>query len=181
MKIATLGLVLRDDTLLLGEKKKGEIGIGRLSGPGGKLEEEKEETFEECLIRETDEEFHLELDPTSLEMVAYIVFHKGRTDSSLFNWFLNLFGLGGIPDFGVYVYRACLLPCQQLKETDDMIPGWYPLNNLPYEKMYEADRYWLLTAALGIKFCANVYYLGRAEKFGHIDTFPFKMNQVPYI
>ena len=38
MKTATLGIVLQDGNVLLGEKKKGEIGTGVLSGPGGKLD-----------------------------------------------------------------------------------------------------------------------------------------------
>ncbi len=170
MKIATLGIVLQDGAVLLGEKKKGEIGTGVLSGPGGKLE--PGETLEGCLIRETREELAIELDPASLELVAYIVFHKGRTRFTSLNKVLNIFRLGNEPDFGVFVYRARILS-GRLVETADMIPAWYPLSDLPLERMYEADRHWFSKAAHGEKFHANVHYHGRAKDFSHIEFLPF--------
>jgi 8-oxo-dGTP diphosphatase len=57
-----------------------------------------------------------------------------------------------------------------------MTPRWYPLDEIPYERMYEADRYWMPIVVAGHKIRANVYYLGRAEKFDHIEIFPFKMS-----
>ena len=88
MRIATLGIVLDENgRILLGEKKKGEIGTGKLSGPGGKLD--PGETLEECLIRETREELEIELDSASLELVANIDFYVAYKI-----------------DFHVYVYRA---------------------------------------------------------------------------
>ena len=151
MKIATLGIVLRDDMVLLGEKKRGEIGTGVLSGPGGKLD--LGETYEQCLLRETREELEIELDPASLELSALIDFYA----------------MGEI-DFRVHVYRAKVLS-GELKETADMVPAWYPLYKLPYERMYEADRYWLPRVLDGEKFRANVYYRDRARDFDRIEFF----------
>jgi 8-oxo-dGTP diphosphatase len=153
MKIATLGIVLQGGFVLLGEKKKGEIGTGVLSGPGGKLD--PGETLEECLIRETREELEIELDPASLELVAVIDFHAG-----------------GVVDFRVYTYRAKILS-GEIHETADMIPAWYPLNADTFERTYDADRHWLPKAARGEKFCANVYYRDRARDFDRIEFFPF--------
>jgi 8-oxo-dGTP diphosphatase len=171
MKIATLGIIMHDGKLLLGEKKKGEIGTGMLCGPGGKLD--LGETLPECLIRETREELSIELDPASLELVAYILFHKGRFRFMLLNKIFNFLGwTSSMPDFGVYVYRARIL-FGQLVETDDMIPGLYPLDNLPFEKMYEADRHWLPRAINGEKFNADVHYFGRARGFNRIEFLPF--------
>jgi len=153
MKIASLGIVLQGDKILLGEKKRGEIGAGKLSGPGGKLD--PGETCEECMLRETREELEIELDPASLELVALIDFYA----------------IGEI-DFRVYNYRAKILS-GEIHETDDMIPGWYPLDDATFDRTYEADRHWLPRAARGEKFCANVYYLDRAKKFERIEFFPF--------
>ncbi|MFZ3043804.1 MAG: NUDIX domain-containing protein [Minisyncoccia bacterium] len=152
MKIATLGLVFQDDKLLLGEKKRGEIGTGILSGPGGKLE--PGETLEECLIRETREELEIELDPASLELVADIDFYAAEE-----------------LDFRVRVYRANILS-GEIHETSDMIPAWYPCSDLPYDRMYESDRHWFAKAVRGQKFKANVYYKGRARDFDRIEIFP---------
>jgi len=153
MKIATLGIVTRDGLLLLGEKKKGEIGTGKLSGPGGKLD--PGETLEECLIRETREELEIELDPMSLELTAIIDFYAA-----------------GEIDFRVYVYHARILS-GEIHETSDMIPGWYLLNNSTFDRTYESDRHWLPKAARGEKFCANVYYRNRAHDFDRIEFLPF--------
>ena len=153
MKIATLGIVRKDNEILLSEKKKGEIGIGVVCGPGGKLD--PGETLPECLIRETREELEVELDPASLELVAVIDFYTGSEI-----------------DFRVYVYRAKILS-GEIHETADMIPKWYPLDDLPFARMYEADRHWLPKALRGEKFNANVYYRDRARDFDHIDFFPF--------
>lgn len=153
MKIATLGLIVEDGMVLLGEKKRGEIGTGVLSGPGGKLD--PGETLMDCLIRETREELEIELDPRSLDHVAVIDFHAA-----------------GEVDFRVYVYRARILS-GQLRETDDMIPAWYPINDDTFNRTYEADRHWLPKAVSGEKFVANVYYRDRARDFDRIEFLPF--------
>jgi len=171
MKIATLGIILQDDQILLGEKKKGEIGTGVLCGPGGKLD--PGETLEECLVRETREELAIELDPESLELVAYIIFHKGRTRFSLINRILDFFGFrSSVPDFGVYTYRT-RIRLGELIETADMIPGLYSCKDLPLERIYEADRHWLPKVIRGERFHANVYYFGRAKGFNRIEFLPF--------
>lgn len=153
MKIATLGIITKDGKILLGEKKKGEIGTGVLSGPGGKLD--PGETLEECLIRETREELEVALDPASLELVSVIDFYAA-----------------GEIDFRVYIYRAEIVS-GELHETADMVPDWYPINDATFERTYESDRHWLPKAARGEKFRANVYYKDRARDFDCIEFLPF--------
>jgi len=153
MHIATLGIILKDDKILLGEKRKGEIGTGVLSGPGGKLE--LGETLQECLARETREELEIELDPASLELVANIDFHNGDE-----------------VDFRVFVFLAKILS-GEIHTTADMIPAWYPLTEATFKRAYESDRHWLPKAARGEKFDANVYYRSRARDFSRIEFFPF--------
>jgi len=153
MKIATLGIVLQNGKILLGEKKKGEIGTGILSGPGCKLD--LGETLEECLIRETREELEMELDPTSLGLVAIIDFYAA-----------------GELDFRVYVFHASILS-GEIHETRDMIPNWYPLSEETFKRTYESDRHWLPKAVRGEKFRANVYYRSRASNFDHVEFLSF--------
>lgn len=149
MKIATLGLVIRDGKLLLGEKKKGEIGTGVLSGPGGKLD--PGESLTQCLVRETREELGIELDGNALEEVAIIDFYAA-----------------GQLDFRVHVFRTDLFT-GELTETEDMVPGWYSLDALPFDRMYEGDRHWMARAVRGEKFMADVFYSERAKKFDRIE------------
>ncbi|MDO8566914.1 MAG: NUDIX domain-containing protein [bacterium] len=153
MKVATLGIVLQRGNVLLAEKKIGEVGIGILSGPGGKLE--RGETLEGCLMRETHEELDIVLNPASLELVAVI----------------EIYAAGEI-DYCIYVYRAQIL-CGEIKETAEMIPAWYPLDDLPYDRMYGADSRWFLRAARGEKFRAQVHYHERAKGFLGINFLPF--------
>jgi len=153
MKIATLGIILKDGKILLGEKRKGEIGTGVLSGPGDKLD--PGETLPECLVRETREELEIELDPASLELVAVIDFYAA-----------------GEVDFCVYVYRTETF-FGELRETDDMIPAWYPLEDLPFDRMFDSDIHWFVRTACGEKFRANVYYRERAKDFLGIEFLPF--------
>lgn len=155
MKIATLGVVLRPGRILLGEKKRGEIGTGMLSGPGGKLD--PGETLEECLMRETREELEIELDPASLKYAVRIDFYAA-----------------GESDFRVHVYLARVLS-GRVHETAEMIPKWYPLplDKPTLDRMYEADRHWLPRAVRGEKFRANVYYHERAKGFDRIEFLPF--------
>ena len=153
MIVATLAVIPQGEKVLLGEKKKGKIGIGVLSGPGGVLE--PGETFRACLIRETREELEIELDPTSLELVGVIDFYHAEKI-----------------DFRVIIYRAQILS-GELHETDDMIPDWYPLSDETFARTYEADRFWLPKAARGERFRAKVYYRERARGFERIEFMPF--------
>ena len=52
-QLTTLLLILKDNQILLAEKKRG-FGVGKFNGIGGKVE--KDETIEGAMIRETQEE-----------------------------------------------------------------------------------------------------------------------------
>lgn len=151
MKIATLAIILQDKKVLLGHKKRGEIGSDTLNGPGGKCE--KNETPTECVIRETKEEVGIELDRAHLVETAIITFHAA-----------------GIPDFKVHIFRTRVFSGTPT-ETDEMIPDWYDIEDLPTERMLESDREWFVKAINGNKFRANVYYKGRASGFIKIEFF----------
>ena len=148
MKLATLAIIVRGDKVLLGEKKRGEIGSGTLNGPGGKLD--PGETLEECVVRETREELGIELNPLRLDKLGVITFFAHE-----------------VPDFQVHLYRTEHFT-GEIHETDDMIPGWYPIDSLPFDRMLESDRAWFARAARGEHFDAEVYYDDRAKGFREI-------------
>lgn len=156
MKTATLAIITRNNgrEVLLGMKRGGsEIGDGTLNGPGGK--QELDETILECLVRETEEEVGIVLDPKKVEKVAVITFHSG-----------------GVPDFEVHVYRTSHF-IGEPRETESMIPSWHDIEKLPVERMLESDREWFPEVIQGWKFRANVYYRERAKGFLEIKFMPF--------
>ena len=154
MKLATVAIIIRGKKVLLGFKKKGEIGSSTLNGPGGKLE--PGESIEECCVRETQEEVSVTLDKNKLEKVAVITFFAA-----------------GAPDFEVHFFRTEHFAGEP-QETIDMIPGWYDINDLPLDRMLESDRQWFSKVILGQKFKARVYYRRRAADFERIEFLPFE-------
>ena len=153
MKIATLALIIKNNQILLGYKKKGEIGQKTLNGPGGKKEDN--ESLEKCLVRETKEEVGITLDIDKLEKVGIITFFNAET-----------------PDFEVHIFRTEYFLGTPI-ETLDMVPDWYDIDNLPLDKMLESDREWFPKMANGEKFNARVYYRSRAKDFDRIEFLPF--------
>ncbi len=154
MKTATLALIIRKNEILLGRKQGSpEIGEGTLNGPGGK--QEPGESILECLVRETKEEVGILLDPTKVEKCAVITFYVGET-----------------PDFKVHVYRADTFSGEPI-ETESMVPAWYDITDIPFERMLESDRAWFPKLVQGATFDAEVYYRERAKDFLSIKFHPF--------
>lgn len=151
--IATLLLLFLDEYLLLGEKLTGRIGKGMLNGPGGGCE--VAETPLECIIREAFEELGLVLLPEDLEHVAY----------------LDCYAAGN-HDLTVHVFIARTFTGEP-HATDQMIPYWFPVDNLPYERMHAADPSWLPRILAGERFSASIHYERPGEGFTSIDFFPY--------
>ena len=117
---ATLLYVVRDSQILLIDKKRG-LGAGKLNGPGGKVD--PGETELEAAIREFEEELGATpIAPTKLGEVAFEVVD----DASI----------------RIHVYRADDLAGEP-RETDEAIPLWVPVDEIPYDRMWADDRYWL--------------------------------------
>jgi 8-oxo-dGTP pyrophosphatase MutT (NUDIX family) len=154
MKIATLALIIKNDFILLGSKQgKPEIGAGTLNGPGGKME--VGETPLECVIRETEEEVGIQLIPEQTKKIAIVTFYAE-----------------GVADFEVHVFRSYAFTGEP-KETESMIPHWFPMTEIPYDRMLESDSHWLPRALAGEPFSANVYYTTRGEGFQKVEFLPF--------
>ena len=154
MKLATLAIIVKDGRVLLGYKKKGEIGTGTLNGPGGKCDGDESPLV--CVIRETKEELDVTLFADELELVAIITFFAAEK-----------------ADFMVHIFRTEYFEGEP-KETADMIPGWYPIEELPFDRMHDSDKKWFARATQGERFRANVYYRKRAVDFDRIEFFPLE-------
>ena len=130
----TLCLLKKEDAILLALKKRG-WGEGKFNGVGGKLKDG--ETPEEAMIRETQEEIHVT--PTQYEKIGIVKFdeyNKGEKQNLIFHLYIASEWLG------------------EPSESDEMKPFWFKIDNIPYDKMFDADKYWLPLVLSGKKIDA---------------------------
>ena len=119
----TLCLLKKDNKVLLAMKKRG-FGEGKFNGIGGKIE--NGETPEEAMIRETKEE--ILVTPTKYEKVGIIEFdefYKGKKEKVMFHLYI------------VSKWQG------EPNESEEMKPKWFDIQNIPYDKMFPDDKYWL--------------------------------------
>ncbi len=144
---ATLVFVHQGSRVLLIEKLRG-IGQGKINGPGGKID--PGETPEQCAVRECEEELHIKvLDPVK----------RGEL------WFV----MSDLPDIHCHVYTATQYEGTPTA-TDEAIPYWCEIPEIPFDRMWEDDAYWLPQALKGETFDAR--FLFQEEKIDwHQVTF----------
>ncbi|MBW2241468.1 MAG: 8-oxo-dGTP diphosphatase [Deltaproteobacteria bacterium] len=134
---ATLVFIVVEGRALLIRKKRG-LGAGKINGPGGRLE--SGETPVQCAIREVEEE--LLITPQGLR--------KGG--ESRFQ-FVDGYSIH------VHVFQAAGYSGEPT-ETDEAIPLWFDLENLPYEEMWEDDELWLPLLFAGSAFDGRFIFEG---------------------
>ena len=134
----TLVLIRRDDKILLGEKKRG-FAKGTFNGIGGK--QDKGETIENAMIRETEEE--IGVTPTKYELIGKI--------------FFDVWYKGEHVDMPLYIY-ICTEFEGDIVETEEMRPVWFTLDKIPFDKMLQDDLLWYPFALKGEKFVGHVKF-----------------------
>lgn len=136
---ATLMFIIRGGRILLIRKKRG-IGAGKVNGPGGKLEQG--ETPLECVLREVREELSVEvLDPREAGTLRFSFRDKST------------------PDILCRVFRASSFSGVP-QESDEAAPFWSSLRDIPYDRMWEDDRFWLPLLLQGRRFDASFLFEG---------------------
>jgi|FLOH01.1.fsa_nt_gi 8-oxo-dGTP diphosphatase / 2-hydroxy-dATP diphosphatase len=122
MRNATLCYIFKDKKVLLGLKKRG-FAEGVWNGYGGKVD--FDETIEEAVIREMKEESTVVI--KEFEKFAELDFiFKEKTD-----W-----------NQRVHVFIADKWSGNPV-ETEEMTPQWFNINDLPKDKMWSDDVYWV--------------------------------------
>ncbi|MBI2629881.1 8-oxo-dGTP diphosphatase [Candidatus Pacearchaeota archaeon] len=143
----TLCIVLDNKkNLLLGMKKQGKFGSGKYNGPGGGLREG--ETLEQCALRELAEESGIISSLQDLEKVAVFDFHFPQEEER-FNQQVHVFSVNiwsGTP-----------------AESDEMVWSWFPLDSIPYDRMWDGDKCWLPKIFQG-KRLKGVFYFNKDKK-----------------
>jgi 8-oxo-dGTP pyrophosphatase MutT (NUDIX family) len=123
---ATLCIVMDKEKkkILLGMKKRG-FGVGKYNGFGGKPL--PGETIEAAALREFQEESELRAELENLKKVAEMDFffpHQPEFDQTMHAFLVEKWD--GEP-----------------RETEEMAFEWFDLNKIPYDKMWDDDKYWL--------------------------------------
>lgn len=135
-KIETTLCILRKDEEILLAMKKRDFGKGKYNGVVGKIE--LGETLEEAMIRETQEEINVT--PIKYEKVGLIEFeeyYKGNKQNLVFHLYI------------VYDWKG------EISESEEMLPQWFNIENIPYQDMFPDDKYWLPLILDGQKIRAN--------------------------
>lgn len=136
--IATLCHIIKDKSLLLQKKSKGLFGEGKWNGVGGKLE--SNERPEDCAKREVREETGLR--------ISNLKFH------GVLNFY---FGSRKQIDWAVHVFSTSVFE-GKLRSSKEGNLRWFNFEDIPFDEMWEDDRYWLPLVLRGKSFHGNFYF-----------------------
>ncbi len=121
-KELTLLIIQKDNKILLGIKKRG-FGMGKWNGFGGKVE--KDETIEDGARRELFEEAGISVN--SIEKIGVLNFiWEHKKEEAL----------------EVNIFKATDFVGEP-QETEEMKPQWFSITEIPFEKMWADDKYWM--------------------------------------
>jgi 8-oxo-dGTP diphosphatase len=139
---------VRDGAALLLIHKKTGLGAGKVNAPGGRIE--PGESAEAAAVREVREEVRVEA--SGLREVGELYFQ-----------FCDGFSLHGT----VFFASEHVGTPVATREAD---PFWCPIAEIPYERMWEDDRYWLPLALEGSRFRAFFVFDGDRMLSRRIET-----------
>lgn len=153
---ATLCFLVDNDArkVLLGMKKRG-FGSGWYNGYGGKINDG--ETIEQGAIRETFEECSVRVSEQDLQKVAELYFKFPNKQE----W-----------DMIVHVFRIESWQGEP-KEGEEMTAEWFGFDKIPYDKMWDDDRYWLPMILEGKKLIGEFIFEEDNKKLAD-----YKINEV---
>jgi 8-oxo-dGTP diphosphatase len=148
MQEATLCHPVVDGELLVIRKQRGP-GAGNLVAPGGKLE--PGETPLEAAVRETREEVGIAVhDPEKRGELRFV--------------------FGDEPFMFVHVFLARSFDGTP-EATDEGVPRWVPVDDLPFGEMWPDDRYWLPLLLDGGRFRGEFHFDADGDELlsHHVD------------
>jgi 8-oxo-dGTP diphosphatase/2-hydroxy-dATP diphosphatase len=155
MRLVSLLFIVDGDKVLLG-KKKVRFGAGYWNGFGGGVEEG--ESIVESASRETKEECGLTVSPEDMTKVAHIQFNFEEK-----------------PDYNhdVHVFITNKFSGEPI-ETEEMLPQWHNLSELPLGQMWPSDPYWVpLVLQQDKKIVAECLFIGSEKPFP-VGKFEYK-------
>lgn len=126
----TLCIIEDGNRVLLGMKKRG-FGAGRWNGFGGKVE--TGETPFDAAIREVQEEIGVTVQDAQRRGMLEFFFEKTGEEME------------------VHVYGASRYEGEP-SEGEEMAPQWFSHADIPFDKMWPDDKYWIPLFLAGKKF-----------------------------
>jgi 8-oxo-dGTP diphosphatase len=132
---ATLCFVRRADEILLILKKRG-LGAGKVNGPGGRID--PGETAPACAVREVQEE--LGVTPIDVKPAGELLFQ-----------FTSGHSIHG------YVFVTDQFE-GEARETDEAVPMWTKIDQIPFDRMWADDRLWLPLVLKGKLFVGRFVF-----------------------
>ncbi len=136
--VTTVVFLRRNNEILLAMKKR-DHGKGRWNGPGGKVD--SHETVEQAMIRECQEE--IGVTPIKYERVAESVFYQ------LYK---------GEPCKNTGHIYFCTEWTGEPIESDEMIPQWFNIDEIPYSQMWPDTPYCIPQLLAGKKLRGTFRY-----------------------
>lgn len=157
MKRATICFLVGEDPrrVLLGLKKRG-FGRGKYNGFGGKIADG--EDVRDAAVREVREECGLEVASADLVPAGRLVF---------------FFPFRPEFDHDVSVFRTARWR-GTLCESDEMRPEWFPIEEIPYDRMWQDDGHWLPLVLAGASVQAEFTFANDNETIAR-----FSLQTVP--
>jgi len=158
MRQTTLCLLMQGnppEQVLLGFKKEG-FGKGKYTGFGGKVE--PGETLAEATIRELEEETGVCVREEDLQPVGRLVFHFPAKPA----WSQT-----------VHVFVAWRWQ-GRVRESREMRPAWFPVNQLPFEHMWEDGVHWLPRILAGEAITARFTFRADNETINNLEIQPWR-------
>jgi len=126
--LMNLCYLVNNDQVLLIMKKRG-FGQGKWNGPGGKVK--KGESPLDSVIREVKEEIGVEVvNPTELGFIEFIWPYKPENNNRCYIYLTKEFN-------------------GQPTESEECRPQWFKIKDIPYNDMWDDDKYWYPDALAG--------------------------------
>ncbi|MCR8455531.1 MAG: 8-oxo-dGTP diphosphatase [Candidatus Korarchaeota archaeon] len=156
VNVETLLYIVENGKVLLIKKKRG-LGAGLYNGIGGKVEEG--EVPLQAVIRECIEEIGAE--PLEIEWVGLLEFYN---DGVLYGF--------------VHVFKARGLKGEP-RESEEAAPMWFEIDKIPYDKMWEDDKFWLpLVLEEGKKVYGRFYFLNNWSRLTKSEIYTIESEKI---
>ena len=149
MKKITLVFLFNCQEQILLSMRKRNPGMGKWSWTGGKIE--PWETTSQGAVRELFEEIWAKIEESSLQLkgILHFVWEGAEAKNQICSVFF-------VP-YGGEVY-----------ETEEVLPKWFDISEIPYDEMWEDDIVWLPKLLEGVEYLEYRFVFSEEDKIKEV-------------